>query len=787
MKPLIHKYFILILGLSFLLGSCGTMKNIDQPLVNKNKIVLHGEKGNINKDELSGLIEQEPNKKILGLWKFKLWAYQMPEKGKDRKFKNWMRNTFGEPPVFHDAMNTQTSLHQMKVYLDKTGHFNSKLWNDQKLKNNKLNITYNIEPSEPYRIRNYHQRISDSLLSSNIDRISQSSLIKEGSIYNAFNIDDERDRLADSLKNVGYFSFSKEYIFFEIDSSLNNHELDITLVIKDQLIRTETAQDSIIEVPHIQYHLNNIYINSNFDLLDASIHSFDTLKVEIQPDSSSKLVNTYYFVNKGSLKIKPKIITQSILLNAGDVFNMDAVKMTYRRLADLRVFKYSNIQFESTPDSLNPSGKNLLDCRINLSRSKTHSYTLEAEGTNSGGDLGLGGNLVYANKNLFRGAELLQVKLKGAMEVQKQNNSNTLSNDKFLFFNTIETGLEVSISIPKFLIPISLESFPKDFKPKTTISTGINYQQRPKYRRYITNISYGYNWSQSDKVQHIFFPVEINSVKVYPTAEFQDLLEEETNKRLKNQYTDHLISALRYSFIFNNQKLNKLSDFIYFRGNFETSGFMLKGANMLLGISENDEGYNTLFNIRYAQYVRADFDFRYYSVLSTENRIVWRTMFGIGVPYGNSDDLPFEKGFYAGGANGMRGWRIRSLGPGASTIDEDTNQIDRIGDIQLEANIEYRFPIHSFIKGALYVDAGNVWLLKQNDFFPGGDFKFKNFAGEIALDAGFGLRFDFNFFIFRIDSALRLRDPSRSVSNRWVPFKTGINGLAFNFGIGYPF
>ncbi len=763
------------------------MKNINQPLVNKNKIVIHGEKGNIDKDELSGLIEQEPNKKFLGLWKFKLWAYQMPENGKDRKFKNWMRKTFGEPPVIHDAMNTQTSLHQMRVYLDKTGYFNSKLWSDQDLRNKKLKITYNIEPSQAYTIRNYHHRISDSLMNSNIERISKNSLIKEGNIYNAFVIDNERDRIADSLKNIGYFNFSKEYIFFEIDSALNNRELDINLVIKDQLVRNETAQDSITETPHIQYHLNNIYINSNFDLLDPSNQALDTLKVVIQLDSSNNQMSTYYFVNKGPLKIKPKIITQSILLNNRDVFNMDAVKMTYRRLADLRVFKYSNIQFEPTPDSLNSTGKNLLDCKINLSRSKSQSYTLEAEGTNSGGDLGLGGNLVYANKNLFNGAELLQVKLKGAMEVQKQNNSNTLSNDKFLFFNTIETGLEVSLSIPKFLIPISLESFPKDFKPTTTISTGINYQQRPKYRRYITNISYGYNWSQDDKIQHIFFPIEVNSVKVYPTEEFQELLEEETNTRLKNQYTDHLVSALRYSFIYNNQKLNRLSDFIYFRGNFETSGFMLKGSNMLLGISENDEGYNTLFNIRYAQYVRADFDFRYYSVLSAENRIVWRAMFGIGIPYGNSDDLPFEKGFYSGGANGMRGWSIRSLGPGTSTVDESTDQIDRIGDIQLEANIEYRFPIYSFVKGAIYADAGNVWLLKENDFFPGGDFKLKNFAGEIALDAGFGFRFDFNFFIFRIDTAIRLRDPARTASNRWVPFKTGIKKLAFNFGIGYPF
>ncbi|MBU1013149.1 MAG: BamA/TamA family outer membrane protein [Bacteroidetes bacterium] len=763
------------------------MKHIHQPLVNKTKVTIHGEKSNIDKDEISNLILQQPNKKFLGLWKFKLWAYQKPENGKNRSFKYWMREKFGEAPVYHDAQSTQTSLQQMKVYLDKTGHFNSKVWDEQKLKNNKLNITYHLEPADPYHIRKYSHRLSDSLMADNIRRLYRTSLIKEGDIYNAFIIDNERDRIADSLKNVGYFNFNKEYIYFEIDSSLNNHELDITLVIKDQKARSLINPDSIVETPHEQFHLNKIYVNSNYDLLNPTNQIFDTLEINIQTDTNYTAQNTYYFLHQNELKIKPKIITQSLLLNSGDLFNLDAVKKTYRRLADLRIYKYSNIQFTLVPDSINYLGKNLLDCRINLARSKVQSYTLEAEGTNSGGDLGLGGNLVYANKNIFRGSELFQIRLKGALEIQKQNSTSTITNDKFLFFNTLETGVEMSLSIPKFLIPISLESFPKDFNPKTTVSTGINYQQRPKYRRYITNISFGYNWSQNEKIHHFFSPIEVNSVKVYPTPEFKVLLEEQTNVRLKNQYTDHLITALKYNFIFNDQDINKLKNFIYFRGNFETSGFLLKGFSMLAGISENNEGYNTLFNIRYAQYVRADFDFRYYTVISKEQKIVWRSMIGIGVPYGNSDDLPFEKGFYAGGANGMRGWKIRSLGPGSSATDETTDQIDRIGDIQMEANIEYRFPIYSFVKGAFYLDAGNVWLLKENDFFPGGNFKLKNFASEIALDAGFGLRFDFNFFIFRLDAAMRLKDPANNVSSRWVSLKDGFNKLALNFGIGYPF
>ncbi|MCP4550618.1 MAG: BamA/TamA family outer membrane protein [Bacteroidetes bacterium] len=764
------------------------MKNIDKPLLNKNKIVVQAENSEINKDEFYGLIGQTPNKRLLGVWRFKLWANQLSTKGKERKFKNWMSRSFGESPVFFDTQITQKSIRQMEIYLNKTGHFNSKVWYESIAKRKKLNLIYHIKPTKPYKIKSYNYQISDSQLYKSISRISTSSLIIEGDNYNAFIIDDERDRITDSLKNIGYYNFDKEYIYFEIDSAFNSNSLDITLTVKDLRIQDTLNPEQTITIPHKHYYINNIYINPDFALTNADQIDLDTLAISVQEDTNNPHLNTYHFLHKNELQIKPKVITQSILISTERLYSLETVKQTYRRLADLKVFRYTNIQF-ATVVGKNNSANNLLDCYINLEQSKVQSYTVEAEGTNSGGDLGLGGNIVYANKNFFKGAELFQVRIKGALEVQKMNSSTAnQANDKFLFFNTLETGIEVSLNFPRFLIPIKQERFSKGLKPTTTtVNTGINYQQRPQYRRYITNVSFGYNWSQNSNIQHILFPVEVNSVKVYPTAEFEETLELVTDERLKNQYTDHLISALKYSFIFNNQELNKLKNFIYFRANFETSGLLLKGVNMLSGIAENDDGYNTLFNIRYAQYVRADIDFRYYDVQSKENRLVFRGMLGVGIPYGNSVDIPFEKGFYAGGANGMRGWRIRSLGPGSSDNDDSFSQVDRIGDLQLEANIEYRFPIHSFVKGAVYMDMGNVWLLKENDFFPRGHFQLKRFFSEIAFDAGFGLRFDFNFFIFRIDTAIRLRDPSLEKSHRWVAFKTGINKMAVNFGIGYPF
>lgn len=242
---------------------------------------------------------------------------------------------------------------------------------------------------------------------------------------------------------------------------------------------------------------------------------------------------------------------------------------------------------------------------------------------------------------------------------------------------------------------------------------------------------------------------------------------------------------MKYSYIYNNQEINKLKNFIYFRGNIETSGNILNAIDQFVKAPKNEEGYYTLFNIRYAQYIRLDVDLRYYVLLSENRRVAIRGIFGIGVPYGNSEDLPFEKGFYGGGANGMRGWRFRSLGPG-TYVNDDTD-FDRMGDLKLEGNIEYRFPIYKFFKSAIFIDAGNIWLLNTDDSFPGGKFEFDDFIEEIAMDAGIGLRFDFGFFVFRIDGALPIRNPALPAGERWTFNRIELERINWNIGIGYPF
>ncbi len=766
-----------------LLSACGTYKHAQKPLLSKNKVVIHGDKHELEKEEVKNLITQQPNKIFLGIWRIKLYAYQAPDRGKANKFRNWMRRSFGEPPVFYDPQVVDKTKKQIEIYLKNSGYFNSKVWVESKFKKRKFNQYYHLAIGEPYKIRNFNYHISDTSLLAKINEISDENLIHSGDIYNAFAMDDERDRITEHLKNNGYFNFSKEYIYFEVDSALNNKQLDVNLVIKNIEKVNLTNTSTIVEEDHKQFSINRVFVNPDFDLLHPNTDRLDTLLVNVHRDTTQKEAQTYYFLHKKEPKIKPKAITQAILIRPDETFSLDNVKRTYRRLADLKNFKYSNISFQDVSDSLTMGNKGLLDCRIDLSRAKTHSYSIEAEGTNSGGNLGIGANIIYGNKNIFKGAEILEIRLSTSMEAQQLNSGTETVGNQFLFFNTIEAGIDVSLRFPKFLIPIKAETFPQNFKPHTTLNVGFNYQQRPNYRRYITNMSFGYEWSQNKKTKHIFNPIELSTIKVYPTDSFQATLDKETNERIKNQYTDHLIAGLKYSFIYNSQDVNKLRDFVYIRANFESSGFMLKGVQTLIKAGETD-GYNTLFKIRYAQYVRADVDFRFYKILNADTRLVFHNVFGIGFPYGNSQDLPFEKGFFAGGANGMRGWNIRSLGPGSSVSDDII--IDRIGDLRLEFNLEYRFPIYRILKGALFIDAGNVWRI-NSDVIEGGAFKLSNFYKEIAMDTGFGFRFDFRFFVFRIDGALRLRDPARPEADRWVINNMKFNKIFWNFGIGYPF
>lgn len=788
----VKTYPLILIASAFFLFSCSTTRPLkeNQHLLINNKISITSHKKHIDSESLRGYISQKPNKKLFGLFRFKLWVYQKVEDKKGSKFNQWLKYTVGEPPTIYDSLSARTSSEEISLYLKNLGFFNADVGQRSKyLKRNpkKVKSIYTVMPAAPYRIRTISYQITDERLASYVYADTSFSLLKEGQLFNAYTMDDERDRITGNLNNNGYYRFTKEYILYEVDSALNSHQVDINILIENVSVPDPENPGKFLKKDHDRYFIRKVVINPRFKPGDSRETPYDTLVESVHQVSSLRAPNIYYILHRSPLKISPDVLAQSTFIENGEPFNLEDVQQTYRRFSSLPVFNYTSIQFTETQKDTQDlaEGNKSLDARINLSRAPLQSYSIEAEGTNSGGDLGIGANFTYQNKNIFRGAEVFTLRLKGALEAQKISGTNEDDEQEFIFFNTYEYGIEANIKFPKFLIPIRQERFPKYFKPKTTLNTGFNQQNRPQYRRYIANVSFGYDWNESENKQHIIFPADINLVKVFPTDEFQKEIDGLEDDRLRNQYTDHLIMALRYSYIFNNQDIRKLKNFIYFRGNIETSGNLLNLIDHLVDAPKDPSGYYTLLNIRYAQYVRTDIDLRYYWILRNTNSLVFRTILGVGIPYGNTSVLPFEKGFYLGGANGMRGWRFRSLGPGSYTVTEDN--LDKSGDIQIEGNIEYRFSIYRFFKGALFVDAGNVYLLKPNETFPGGEFRFNSFIDQLGIDAGFGFRFDFKFFIFRIDPAIKLKDPSKPKGDRWVLEDLQLKNIIWNFGIGYPF
>ncbi|NTW31808.1 MAG: BamA/TamA family outer membrane protein [Bacteroidetes bacterium] len=777
--------FIIAIVCTFLF-SCNATRTLTEGkfLVNRNNIFIDNK--NINKDDINSYIKQKPNRKILGFVRFHLGIYNYAKLGKsESKFDSLLINTIGEPPVILDTLLTNKTINQIKIYLNSKGYFNSKVVSKIIYKKKKANIKYYIEVSEPYKIRLFNYIIDDSDIKSIVFSDTANTLIKTGDNFDADIMQNERERITNNLKNEGYYYFAKEFISFNVDSSLNSHRLDVSLQIRDNLIKDKDHPDSLVKSFHKRYIIKNINIypdNSSIEMDNVNRKNYPFFAYQRNKSEKPAAYNFWY---KDSLKINPKIITQSIFFKQNDYFKIKDVEQTNNSLMELKLFKFINIQFNESPFDSATVNQNYLDCKIQLTRVPVQSFSVETEATNSAGNLGMAGNILYQSKNLFKGAEIFSLNLRGAMEVQKVLGAK--SSQQLFPFNTWETGTEIKLKIPKFLMPIKQERFPKYFKPKTTISAGINFQKRPDYTRYILNVSYGYEWKESKEKKHTIYFADINSVKISPSPQFENTINSINDPKIKNSYQDHLtVSFLNYSFVFNNQNVNKNTDFTLLRCNFETSGNILRGINNLFKSKKNTDGSYSVLNIRYAEYVRGSIDLTHDYVLNKFSKLVVRGLMGGGLAFWNSNVLPFEKSFFAGGANSIRAWRIYSLGPGSSNNSLNT-LLDKTGDIDIEGNVEYRFPIYSFFKGALFVDAGNIWLNKKNEQMQNAEFKFDRFYKEFAIGAGFGARLDFSFFILRFDAAIPLRDPSMLPDNRWVLPHTTFSKINFNLGIGYPF
>lgn len=782
LKPL---YFILFFGL--FLASCSGTRYIPENklLLHKNKVQIKAEKTSFSKSDLSILISQKRNNSFLGT-RFRLWTFYVTENKTDKKVWKWVHNVVGNPPVYFDENQSSTSTQQMTQYLQNVGYFNSKVsYKPINRKNRTTRVIYNVEPMEPHRLSDIQYNIADTSLAVYVDAIKSETLLKKDAIYNAYILDNERDRITTHLKNNGYYYFTKDYILFEADSNTQAKKIKINLIIENRKSAGFRFDTTFAGKPHQRYFIRRVGIFPTHNPFSLNTLPFDTTFIDIKSESKKEKSRLYFYSN-GDMRIKPGTFSQVVQIYENEAFNLSKLRQTYKGLTNLKIYRASNITFDTTGSQINTTDEfqNWIDCNINLQRNKANAYSFEIEGTNSSGDLGVRGSLVFTNRNLFKGAEVLRVRFNGGFEAQKISVVNLdVGETKSTIFNTTETGMDANINFPRFLSPIAFTNFIKEYQPRTNLNIGFSSQNLVYYQRFIIRTSFGYDWMSSNTVNHIFTPISLNSVKVDPTPEFKAFLDNIINQRFKDQYSNHLILSLRYSFTFNNQKINKLNNFFYYRLNVESAGNVLSLFNNTSLYSYKND-YAELLGIRYAQFFRIDHDFRYYRLLSLDNRLVFRTFVGLAIPYGNSSEMPFERSFFAGGANGMRGWQYKQLGPGTF---RDTLNIERIGDIQLEFNAEYRFPIYDYLKGALFVDAGNIWTLREIENLPGGAFKLDKFYKDFAVDAGIGFRFDLSFFVFRLDAAVPLHNPAKIPEERWQFNNIKLKTFVWNFGIGYPF
>ena len=788
MKRLRTSIFLFLFLLLAGLYSCSVKKFVPKGkyLVNNSKIILADKTyPEIKTGDLKPYIQPKHNKKLL-FWRANLWNNYQNEK-KHTKFSEWRNKKFGEKPVYFYKEDAVRNARNMEKYLMDIGFFHSKVdYSFQFNKKKKLaDIIYKIIPSKPYRYDTIKFVIEDTTLKPFLENQKEACMLKKGDIYNAYTMDDERDRITELLRNQGYYYFNRNYIQFLVDTNFRQHAASIHVDIRPREMMSENISGKTIYLPHIRYFIDTINVIPNFNPLSTEKYMVLDHVIKFRKDTT---VYHYNYFCRDPHRFSLVTFDNAIYLKPGMPYSDKMVKKTYRNLFNYKILKSSNISFEplKTP-SEDTSSIGYLNARIQMQTGKLNSISIETVGTNSSGDLGVNGIVSFSNKNIFRRAEVFSLRFMGGFEAQHiaklPADSSITSASKNGLFNTFEAGINASVIFPMALFPF--RKYRVNGMAETRIGVGYGYKVRPYYSQSISNLEYSYSWKQGEYLKHVLTPVNLNFVKVNPTSEFKEILDKETNQQLKEQYSDHMIAGLRYSIIFNNQQLHRAGNFNYVRLDMETSGNFLRAMNETFGGKMDSLGNYSFFGVPYSQYFRFNIDYRHYIQFDNHGKaLVFRGLVGMAVPYLNSSVVPFEKGFFAGGANGMRAWRFRTLGPGSYTGSGD---YERVGDIQLEGNLEYRFPIISFFKGAFFVDAGNIWNLKQTPTFPGGEFAWNTFAKEIALDMGLGVRLDFSFFIFRLDFAVPLQDPSYPIGERWRFDQLQWLDVMVNFGIGHPF
>ncbi|HQO89698.1 MAG TPA: BamA/TamA family outer membrane protein [Chitinophagales bacterium] len=780
------------------------------------------------KNELAKQVvyNQQPNKKFMSIFRLKLGIYTMSvlknEKRlvrkqeleakintgnytkkdstelsklmKKKKFENFLNETSGgEPPVLFDSTTMATSIKRMRNYLFYHGYFYSDVSATYKTKKKKTNVTYHVSTGPQFTYREVNLIVEDSSLYSIVTQGPKNMLLKKGDPFDIDVVKKERQRLADLVQNEGYFTFSPDFIYLNIDSTVGNQQIDVNLIVKNE-------EDALL-------HKKYSYVEINYEILN-----FDNKKQNLLLKREDFIYDTICDVNYRVLKtsVLPRALTKSTYIKPGDYYNKDQLQKTRNALNGLGVFRFVNI--EHVPISLSPDESGLYTS-IKCAPSKRHAFSTDVElNTNAQSTLGFNVVGAYRNNNLFRTAAKFQFNISTGLDFQ------LLKEKRFenSAINAININLEAKINLAR-LFP----TFKKNkcityqkYKPRTFVSVNYNFQKRINlYNLQTIGVSYGYEW-YNDKFRHIFTPLSFTYVLPSNLSDsFNTILQQ--SPRFRQSFSNQFIMGQEYTFSYTNQNLNvgKYKNFFYFRGNVFLSGNLLYAFTSIK--QKGNELPYKLGGINFSQFARFEVEPRYFFNFRRGQAFSLRMFAGIGIPYGNSTYrdtavMPYFKQFFVGGPNSLRGWGFRRLGPGGfDTYSENRNNLDQTADMKFEFNAEYRFNIYKTFKGALFTDIGNIWLIKEDPSRKLGHFDARRFMKELAWDVGFGLRMDLNFFVVRFDVGIALYDPAFEEGNRWTFNKINNDAeliykqprgkelgwykfqfrdfVGLNFAIGYPF
>lgn len=654
------------------------------------------------------------------------------------KLFSLFRNPFSRKPVIYDTLQARLSCQDLMTAMQNEGYMNAGVSLYTETKGKKLKATYLLHPGQPFLIGKVNYDIQDEgiLQLLHLDQPANQQ-IKPGMRFTVETLDNERKRISGLLSDNGYFRFNKDFIHFTADTIMGRKDIALTLQ-----LRKYKPNNNSPEVDHTRYLIRDVLFQSN---------------------------------DSDRIHLRKQVLLNATAIKEGRPYDASALQRTYNNFARLQAVKYTNIKFAEVPDT------NLLDCHIQISTNKPSTISFQPEGTNTAGDLGAAASITYTNRNLFHGSEQLSIEFRGAYEA-------ITGLEGYQDQNYTEFSVETKLVFPRFLAPFLSKSFRRRQTASSEWAVSWDFQNRPEFHRRVFSSAWRYRWSEpKHHLNYRFDLLDLNYVYMpWISSTFKrDYLDNAENRNAILRYNYEDIFIMKTGFT-----VSYTDGVDAVRANFESAGNLLNGVSKGFGFKTNSQGQHTLFNIAYAQYVKFDFDYTHLFQFDKRNALALHAGLGVAYPYGNSTVLPFEKRYFSGGANSVRGWSVRELGPGKfKGTDGRIDFINQTGDVKLDLNAEYRSSLFWKLQGALFIDAGNIWTLRNYAEQPGGQFKFTEFYKQIAASYGMGLRLNFDYFILRFDVGMKAINPAyESEKEHWSIIHPKLSrDFDFHFAVGLPF